>query len=322
MSLRPFIRFHLYLRALIDRWLFRLRGPERAPIVLGQRRIYVLPTSAGLGMAGALTVMLIASINYNLNLGYGVLFLLAGTALVSIFHAFRNLLHLSLSPGRVEPVHAGQDAQFQLLISNPRHDRRPGLQLKVPGASTTFELAADDTATITLAIPTTKRGWLPMGRVVLETLWPLGLIRAWSVLVPDTQCLVYPAPEAQPPPLPGDMSSGQGLQRSAVGDDDFAGLRAHQLADSPRHVAWKTVARGGPMLTKQFSGMDGGDLQLDWSALPPQLDTEARLARLSAWILAAEARGLRYALHLPNLTVPLGAGTAHAHACLKQLALF
>lgn len=315
-------RFIGYLTGLIDRWLFRLRGPERAPIVLGQRRIYVLPTSAGLGMAGALAVMLIASINYNLNLGYGVVFLLAGAALVSIFHAFRNLLHLSLTPGRAEPVFAGQEARFQLLIGNPRHDRRPALQLKAPGASTTFELAADDTAAITLAVPTTKRGWLPIGRVVLETYWPLGLIRAWSVLVPDAQCLVYPAPEAEPPPLPGDLNSGQGLQRSAVGDDDFAGLRAHQLADSPRHVAWKTVARGGPMLTKQFSGLDGGDLQLDWAALPPHLDTEARLARLSAWIRAAEARGLRYALHLPNLTVPLGAGTAHAHACLKQLALF
>lgn len=317
-----FRQFTGQLCGLIDRWLFRLRGPERAPIVLGQRRIYVLPTSAGLGLAGALVVMLIASINYNLNLGYGVVFLLAGAALVSIFHAFRNLLHLSLTPGRVEPVFAGTEARFNLLVSNPRHDRRPALVLKGHGANAPFELLPEDTATITLAAPTTTRGWMPIGRVELETVWPLGLIRAWSVLVPDVQCLVYPAPEPEPPPLPGNMNSGQGLQRSAAGDDDFAGLRAHQIADSPRHVAWKTVARGGPMLTKQFSGLEGGDLHLDWDALPPQLGTEARLARLSAWVQAAEARGLRYTLHLPNVQLPLGAGSAHSHACLKQLALF
>lgn len=319
MSLQQFTH---HLKGQFDRWLFRVRGAERAPIVLGQRRIYVLPTPAGLGMAGALVVMLIAAINYNLNLGYGVIFLLTGAALVSIFHAFRNLLHLSLTPGRVEPAFAGRDTQFQLIVSNPRHDRRPALQLKGHGTSTKFEIGADSTVTVTLTAPTSVRGWMPMGRVVLETVWPLGLIRAWSVLVPDIQCLVYPRPESEPPPLPANINSGQGLQRITVGDDDFAGLRTHQIADSPRHVAWKAVARGGPMLTKQFSGLEGGDLQLDWAALPPQLGTEARLARLSAWIQVAEARGLRYALHLPNIQLPLGAGAAHLHACLKQLALF
>lgn len=93
--------------ASFQRWLFRLYGPEAAPIVLRQRRIYVLPTGAGLAYAVALGFMLIGAINYNLSLGYALVFLLAGLGLVTLLHTFRNLVQLEISPGRTEPVFAG-----------------------------------------------------------------------------------------------------------------------------------------------------------------------------------------------------------------------
>ena len=84
------------LRDFVDRWLFRLAGPEPAPIVLGQRRVFVLPTRAGLAFAATIVTLLIGSINYGLSLGYALTFLLAGLGVVSILHAFRNLVHLGI----------------------------------------------------------------------------------------------------------------------------------------------------------------------------------------------------------------------------------
>ena len=49
----------------------------------------------------------------------------------------------------------------------------------------------------TLGYPATRRGWLPLPRVTIETTWPLGLIRAWSYAAPELACLVYPAPAAK-----------------------------------------------------------------------------------------------------------------------------
>src|SRR5256885_12661060 len=43
------------------------------------------------------------------------------------------------------------------------------------------------------------------------------------------------------------------LRSQSSGNDDFSGLRTYQLSDSPRHVAWKAVARSDDMLTKQFT---------------------------------------------------------------------
>lgn len=310
------------LRRHLDRWLFRIGPPEPSPIVLGQRRIFVLPTPAGLAFAAALLVMLIASINYNLSLGYALVFLLGGVSVASMVHAFRNLLHLSFTPGRAEPVFAGESACFHVVVANHRHARRPSLRLKAHGAIVPFEIGAGDGGDLIVPAVTAGRGWMALGRVRIETTYPLGLIRAWSVLVPDQRCLVYPAPEPMPPPLPEGTSRNLGRRAGSTGDDDFAGLRPYQPADSPRHVAWKTLARGGPMLTKQFSGMDGGEIHLDWDDFPPDLDIEARLSRMTAWIVAAEQRGLAFSLTLPDARIAMGRGSEHSAGCLRRLALF
>jgi len=306
----------------LHRWLFRTGTRESAPIVLGQRRIFVLPTGAGLGFAGALLIMLVASINYNLSLGYGLVFLLTGVAVVSIVHAFRNLLNLSIIPGRAEPIFAGETARFGFLVHNPRNADRPALRLRSHEAYTPFALQAYETADVALHSRSSRRGWLQPGRLVLETRYPLGLIRAWSILTPDVRCLVFPAPESDPPALPEGRSGSAGRHDLRSGDDDFAGLRAHQTADSPRHVAWKVVARGGPLLTKTFSGAEGGALELTWDATSAELDTEARIARLTAWVIAADKRDQPFSLRLPGAQIGADRGAPHVHNCLKQLALF
>ncbi len=109
---------------------------------------------------------------------------------------------------------------------------------------------------------------------------------------------------------------------TAQGTDDFSGLRAYQLSDSPRHVAWKAVARSEDMLTKQFSGQSSAELWLDWSLLPPDADTERRLSRLAGWGLAAERTGVRYGLRIPGRTLDPDRGDVHLAACLSALALY
>lgn len=322
------------LRGPLDKYLFRAARLEAGPIVLGQRRIFVLPTRAGWGFALAMVVMLIASINYHLSLGYIMVFSLGGIAFVSIVHAFRNLLRLSLTPARVEPVFAGDTAHFPLIFSNREARRRPALLLNCPltaqqrppsarpSAQTRFSLAPDSETRITLDLPTHQRGWMHAGRVTLETTYPLDLIRAWSVFRPDMRALVYPRPESAPPPLPlhGQLDNGTLSERD--GDDDFAGLRPHDPAHSPRHIAWKVVARGGPMLTKHFTGSGAGAVCIDWQATPASMDQEARLSRMTAWVLAADADGLAFSLILPGLQLPIDSGLHHTHNALRALALF
>src|SRR5207245_2611316 len=72
----------------------------------------------------------------------------------------------------------------------------------VAGSQLVVDVPAGGLAEVVLAVPAARRGWLPLGRVMLETRFPLGLFRAWSYIEPAARCLVYPEPErsASPPP--------------------------------------------------------------------------------------------------------------------------
>ena len=285
-------------------WFYGFTPPERGAIVLRHRRVYILPTRLGWMFAASLGVLLLGSINYSLALGFALTFLLAGMGLAGMVHTARNLALLSVSVGRVEPVFAGESAQFPLLLENRARFDRPAILARhlASGAQVVLDAPADSIAEAVLAVPAAKRGRLAMGRTMLETRFPLGLFRAWSYVEPDAQGLVYPKPERSPLPAPQAEVEGGATQLLARGNDDFAGLRSYQRSDSPRHVAWKAAARTGELLTKQFSGEAALQLWLDWQALPRDLHTEARLSRLAGWVLAAERGGARYGLRLPGVS--------------------
>jgi len=306
-------------------WALRTRPPEPAPVVLGQRRVYVLPTRGGLLYALALLVLLIGAINYNLSLGYGLVFLLGGLGIVAILHSFRNLVGMALTVGAPAPVCAGDTARFPLILHNVDARERRLLRLFLPGqAAIGVDVPPQGSARALLPLPATRRGWLALPRVTIETVWPLGLVRAWSYAAPALVCLVYPRPADAVPPAPTFAGMQGGRLPSDSGDEDFAGLRRHQPSDPPHHVAWKTAARLGPdaaLQTKQFSGTAAQALWFDWATLPPGMDVETRLSTLARWVLDAEDAGLSWGLRLPGGETAQAHGPAHVHACLKALAL-
>jgi uncharacterized protein (DUF58 family) len=61
---------------------------------------------------------------------------------------------------------------------------------------------------------------------------------------------------------------------------------------------------------------------LEWARLPGDLDTEARLSRLAAWVLAAERAARPFALTLPGFALPHAVDPEHRRAALTALALF
>lgn len=301
---------------------FGPREPEPGTIFLRQNRVYILPTRPGLAFGLALVVMLIGSINYNLSLGYILTFLLASMGMVAILHTFRNLVHLHITPGRVQPVFAGEVAWFELFVENRARYDRCSVALWHQGKATHCDVASARGTTVSVPVPSAQRGWLTPGRITMDTRFPIGLLRAWSYIQPDTRCLVYPRPDDGLLPLP-EPSGGSGEKRVASsGSDDFAGLRAYQASDSPRHIHWKAAAREQGLQTKVFSGRAAAELWLDWSELPANLDLESKLSRLTRWVLSADKDGLRYGLRLPGLEIAPDTGESHRLACLRELALY
>lgn len=319
--LRPaHYRRRLTERAL--RWAHRRQGEDAPLTTLRSRRIYILPTGVGLIFALTCFAMLLGSMNYNNNLSFVLTFMLAGLGFVAMHQCQRNLVGLDIRFAGVEPVHAGQAAEFRIAVHNRSRSRRHHIQLYAGSiVSEVDDIPAGESHVFRLELPTERRGQVRLGQFGIRTLFPFELFRAWAWLHMDLKALVWPRQAAVVPPPPAALTATGHRQHDARGEEDFAGLRKYQAGDSPRKVAWKAYARGGELLSKQFAGADTSSQWFDFDDIPAP-DTEVRLETLTRWILDAERAQRDYGLRIPGAAFPPAHGDAQRHRCLKALALF
>ena len=309
------------LRQSISDWIFRASVPESSPVTLVQRRIFILPTRQGYTFALTVAVLLMASINYALSLGFVLTFLLVSMAGVAMLHTWRNLAHLKLRPGRCDPVFAGEIAHFGITVETPAQTRF-AIAVRRKGEEPIYaDVGVAETAAIALPAVTPRRGRIRCGRLEIFTRYPVGLFHAWSYVDFNLNVIVYPRPDplAGTPPALSRSASEEGIP--IPGDEEFNMLRPYHPGDSPKLIAWKALAREQGLLTKEFSATASSELWLDWEEAHAQ-NVEARLSVLCHWVLQAERYGQSYGLRIPGNVVAPARGELHRARCLEALALF
>ena len=321
-GLRLFSRISAGLSRRIQRWARKRQGIDPASTVLTPGRVYILPTGVGVIYGLMAFAMLLGTMNYNNNLSFVLTFLLAGLGFVAMHQCQRNLVGLEISFAGVEPVHAGQTAQFRIAVSNHSKNARHGIMLYVDAnLSEVMDLGPGESKVFILALNAEQRGWLPLERFGVRTLFPFELFRSWAWLHMDLRGLVYQRlADGAPPPPPTETAHGH-RQHDARGEEDFAGLRRFHDGDSPRNVAWKAYARSGQLLSKQFAGADTSSQWFDFDAVVVD-DLEQKLAILTRWIIDTDQSRADYGLRLPGQEFRPAHGDAHKQRCLEALALF
>lgn len=314
-------------RDLVERWSDRLAGlplvrpkrPEPLPIVIDRRRVYILPTGFGLFLAAMLGAMMIGGLNYNNNPALLLAFVMIAVAHNSLVAAHLTLSGLRLTALHAEPVHAGQPIVMRMAFEASGNRAREGLELRIGDEEAFLDLAPAERGELRLSLPTRRRGWLDPGRIRLSTVRPFGLARAWSWLRPDTRLLVYPTPEAEGVPLPDPGGDGPSTRTRAHGEQPHH-LREYRQGDALRQIAWKATARMDRLMVREYEASAQREIELDWFALGP-LAHEARIRRMTRWVLEAERLGSRWRVRLPGTVIGPGRGPEHRHACLRALAL-
>jgi uncharacterized protein (DUF58 family) len=302
---------------------FRGSPSDHEPVVLRHSRIYILPTRRGWALLATVVTMLVASLNYSLTLGVGVTFLLAGLLASALLHTFRNLAGIEVTPLSAGETFAGGHVVFTLALHGGAVPRN-AVSLAAADARAIGDVPAGAALTLNLEALAPARGRQPLGRVTLSSSYPMGLWRGWAYVHFPLAGIVYPAVEIGAPPLPSGLSGQDALATGRHSEDaDLAGLREFQRGDPPQRVAWKAVARGAGWFTKEFDGGGGGGpVTLAWTALPASLGNEARLSRLTAWVMAAERAARPFTLSLPGTNLPAAQGRLHRRSALSALALF
>ena len=311
---------------------FRIWWQSKLPLTdtttLTQRNVYILPTRPGFMLAATLLVLLVASINYQLNLGYLLTFLLAGSAVVGMHVCHGTLRGITMHLTAPEPQFVGVNAPLQVTIMSDRKSTRYGIGMSVLEAQhwSWTDVPAQGSASLQVAFRPARRGLHSLPALTAETRFPLGTFRVWTVWRPAAQVLVYPAPEPFAPPLPpGEPRAGGAAPVQTQTTGEFDGVRAYRRGDPMKLVVWKKVAKAiasgsDELVSRDTQQAQRYELWLDF-AQSGHVDTEHRLCRLCAWVLSADKQAVDYGLRLPGLEIRPGRGEAHKKRCLEALAL-
>lgn len=296
----------------------RPRTPEALPATIIRQRVYVLPTPFGGFIGALLATMLLGALNYNNNPALMLGFLLAAAVHNSFVRAHLNVSGLQLLAVQAEPVAAGNVMHLHCLMQGDGRRDRPALLLDCEEGTTGVSLLGDQAQRVGVEWTPTHRGWQQPPRIRVQTRFPLGLAVAWCYFWPRTQVLVYPRAEANPPPLPSAAGLGSAHAHRGRGDE-LHHLRDYRSGDPMRDVAWKSSARAGQLLVREYEQPIANELCLAWPDTHG-LAHEARISRLAAWVDRAEQQQRHYRLQLPQQQIAAGRGPAHRHACLRALA--
>ena len=295
------------------------RIPPAASVTLDQRRIFIVPTRSGFAWLGVALIVFLLAVNYSNSLAFALCFFMLSLFMLSILHTWRNLAGMTLISRGAGQAYARQN--LEIFVEAQSGDReRVSVNIGWPE----YEMIGSTftgTRELTLRFRAGKRGWLNPGRLRVESIYPLGLCRAWSWVALEMRSLVYPSPDLSCPlpPARGDSKETFGVFSS--GSEDFAGFRRYQSTDMPGHVDWKGYARSGEMNTKVFESPEGNDVILALDQAPGQ-NLEEKLSVLTGWCLVCERNLQPFGLLISGTRLEPSLGSAHLERCLEALALY
>lgn len=325
------------LRRVRARWThwWVSRPPRTDRLTLTHRNLYILPSQAGWSLAVVTLVLLLASVNEQINLGYALAFALTGAALAGLHQTHGNLQGLTLTLHPPPSTHAGGALTLTVTLDGGARRRgRHGLRLQAQdargdAAALEVEVAPGAAQWIELDVPAPARGRHPLPRIGIESRYPLGLFRVWAWWRPACTVLVWPALDGHAPPVQSQLTAGAADNGGPARDVDQQatpeGLRAYQRGDPMHWIAWKKSSGGDTLVSRERLPERSHTLWLDYARSPglAGLAHEARLCRLAAWLHEAEAlegQALQYGLQLPDRRVEAGRSAAHLRHCLDALA--
>lgn len=310
----------------IRKWWLNLlsrRLPAQHCVTLAHRSIFILPTGFGLFWLLLVALLFLFGTNYQNNLVIALSILLLSIFNTCIIYSYRNLAGMTLQAKTGPNVYAGQSVIFPIALSATQVQHK--VTLNYPeNPIQTLDRLDNQKQILLLPFANNARGVVNPGRVKVESRYPLGLCRAWSNIDLDNSQVVFAKPK------PSENSLTQHHTHSAeeshqhgktiIGVEEFKSLKPYVTGESLNQIAWKQLAQGRGMLTKEFEQPLSAPQWLVFD--PTNHDIEQQLSELT-WMADQLSQQERvFGVILPSKTIAPSAGAAHRVACLKAIAIY
>lgn len=306
-----------WLKKKTQDWQNR-RLPPVKQIRLTQRQIFIFLSKEGGLFVLVMAAIFVAGVNYANNLILGLCFFLGSILIIVIHHTFNNLSGLLLEAVDASDSEAGTFTHYRIRITP--HGRHVPHQIQLEWDGQTRVIPQIDRPTlIAFQLATPTRGRFLPPRLGVSTVYPLGILRAWTYVRLSEPAWVSPVPiegilHAQRV-MAGDDDEAE---TRVAGQDEFDDLRTFIAGESLAHVSWGHMARGQGILTKRFSDACGREQLLDYDAMSG--GHELRLSQLAYWVKRLTLEQVAFELKVREQSIPVGIGVGHQTAALRFLA--
>jgi uncharacterized protein (DUF58 family) len=199
---------------------------------------------------------------------------------------------------RADRVVVGTKAEAEVLVRNPTRRRLPGLRVEVTVGQGLTELAAPALARgsevrSAVSVPAERRGVVQVGPVRIVRGDPIGLLRIQTVSAGRLELFVHPKTVAIPSLSTGFVRDLEGNPTRDLTSSDvsFHAIREYQAGDERRNIHWKSTAKTGSFMVRQFEETRRSHLMvlLSLAAADFGTDEEFELAVSTAGSLGSRA---------------------------------
>ncbi len=297
------------------------------------------PTHEGRYWLGIVVILLTVGIVKNINLLTLVGFVMLAIIALSSLVVGRRLKWLEGRRVLEETILAGSPTRLEVRLTNSSTKPIRAVRLEDGGEAHQFGWYLDkidpkNRQNFLTEVTLPQRGWYNFAPLAAISSYPFGLWQRRVFIGTPTRVLVLPRPgklqrDRLRQYLRGRDPYGERIRRHGwrheTAQADFHGLRPFRLGDSPRWIHWRTSARRGELMVREFEDIPGEDLLLVLDSAEGSEQVEA-LISLAATIIWEwnQRRGDRFLLGLGGEPAELHdglTGPEHLRALLERLAL-
>ena len=216
-------------------------------------------------------------------------------AVLSTLGKLRLSAELKVEPARVI---VGERAAGQMIMANrsSRRSRAVRVELPVGASSAQFavpRLAAGASHDELFVVPTSRRAVIPVGPVTTVQGDPLGLARRTTTWSERYEIYVHPLTTLLDTMVAGLVRDLEGQTTNHLTNSDIAfhTMRDYVAGDDRRHVHWKSSAKIGKLMVRQYVDTRRSHVCVLLSTAPAEYanDDEFELAVSSAASIAMQA---------------------------------
>lgn len=282
------------------------------PKTLRQRDVLIFVFQQGWLFLVLILITFIAGVNYANNLILGFCFLISAILCISFYITFKQLHGLNIELLVDDLGQVGVPIKLRIYLSQ-LHPQRRYLYLRMGDEIHKISFHSHKHV-LELSILATRRGKLTYSEIQIFSVYPFGLVRAWTYLYP--QQFTWIAPSAKDL-----LKENSTMAVQMYPDlDQFRELRNYIPGDALQAISWKQVARGQGWFVKKFEQHQHiREINIDYQAMP-SLSHEEKLQYMMGFVEQCEQHHCAYNLILPNAQLDFNMGTEQLRRASQLLA--